>query len=280
MPAHGLVLEVSPDVRAGEVQVSADYLARAAGDKDSAQTGTDSRTTSTGKGTTTQTNKGARAPAAAPVPLTAEQKTHITVVGAVCGAVSAVGSPTPLPCQPSTPGATGVPAGQKPPARPQVTVAQVRQSAVDQITMVAPEIGASPCLADPASCKGTVGVPVWLWVGDGNGALPSESATATAGPYSITATAKVSKVKWSLGDGQSTVCSGTGTKYVSDVHGWSSPHCGFERGWKEAGMYTLTASYVWDISWSGDQAGSATQTMSSTQQVTVGELQAVAKSTN
>lgn len=185
-------------------------------------------------------------------------------------------SPT---CTADLPGILPDPTDPAAPPPPAVTVAQVRESAISRITMGAPKIGASPCLADPASCQGTVGVPVWLWVGDGNGQLPSDSATATAGPYSITATAKVSTVKWSLGDGQTTVCSVTGTKYSEAAHGWSAPECGFERGWKKAGTYTLTATYVWDISWSGDQTGSATQTMSSTQQVTVGELQAVVTST-
>lgn len=83
-------------------------------------------------------------------------------------------------------------------------------------------------------------------------------------------------MKWSLGDGQTTVCEGTGTPYDKDVHGWSAPDCGFEAGWKAAGTYTLTESYVWEISWSGDERGSATQTLSSTEQVTVGELQSVA----
>lgn len=138
-------------------------------------------------------------------------------------------------CTAALPGIAPEPGAAGPPAASPVTLAMVRESAMDQITMGAPEIGASPCLADPASCKGTVGVPVWLWADDAGASLPSESATATAGPYSITATAKVSKVKWSLGDGQSTVCQGAGTKYVRDVHGWSSPHCGFENGWKEAG---------------------------------------------
>lgn len=182
-------------------------------------------------------------------------------------------------CMAALPGIAPEPGAAGPPPASPVTLAMVRESAMDQISMGAPKIGASPCLGDPNSCRGTVGVPVWLWADDAAAALPSESATATAGPYSITATAKVSKVKWSLGDGQSTVCSGTGTKYSADVHGWSSPHCGFENGWKQAGTYTLTASYVWDISWSGDQAGSATQTLSSTRQVTVGELQSVATST-
>ncbi|WP_415830733.1 hypothetical protein [Janibacter anophelis] len=42
----------------------------------------------------------------------------------------------------------------------------------------------------------------------------------------------------------------------------------------------MTASYVWEIAWSGDQTGTATQTMSSTRQVSVGELQSVVTSTS
>lgn len=162
------------------------------------------------------------------------------------------------------------------PGTPPLTVDQVREVAIARINMGAPEVGASPCVSAADACRGTVGVPVWLWVGDGNGSLPSESATASAGPHTINATAKVSKVKWSLGDGQTTVCAGTGTAYDASRDGWSSPACGFETGWRKSGTYTLTATYVWDISWTGDDAGSTRQSLSSSEQVTVGELQAVA----
>lgn len=175
---------------------------------------------------------------------------------------------TSVPAVPATPGQPG---------QPGVTVDQVRQRAVDQITLSSPDLKASPCLADANACTGTVGVPVWLWVGED--ALPSGSASATAGPFTINAAAKVSKVKWSLGDGQTTTCKGTGTAYDAATHGWSTPDCGFERGWKQSGTYTLSATYVWDISWSGDQTGSATQELTSTREVTVGELQSVASST-
>lgn len=162
------------------------------------------------------------------------------------------------------------------PGTPPMTLTQVREVAIARINMGAPEIGASPCLATPGACRGTVGVPVWLWVGDGTGALPSESATVSAGPFTITAAAKVSKVKWSLGDGQSTTCDGVGTKYDPQRDGWSAPPCGFKAGWKQSGTQTLTATYVWEITWSGSDTGSATQSLSSTEQVTVGELQSVA----
>ncbi|QNF93330.1 hypothetical protein [Janibacter sp. YB324] len=233
-----------------------------------------SRTTTQPKGAAeVVSTSSSRATSPPPPPLTDEQRAHIAArVGSCVGAKVASGAAV-SDCFGSAPAADVVPAAQV--ARPRVTAASVRQEAVDQITLTKPDLQASPCLADAGSCRGTVGVPVWLWVGDGDGGLPSESASATAGRFSIQATAKVSKVKWSLGDGQSTVCSGAGTKYDEDAHGWSAPECGFENGWKKPGTYTLTATYVWDISWSGDQTGSATQSMSSTRQVTVGELQSV-----
>lgn len=166
--------------------------------------------------------------------------------------------------------------GQPPAGVPPLVVEDVQEFAIAQLSTTAPEIGASPCQSTANACRGTVGVPVWLWVGDGTGSLPSDSVSVTAGPFTIDATAKVSKVKWSLGDGQTTFCSGTGTAFDAAKHGWSNPDCGFDNGWKQPGTYTLTASYVWEISWSGDQTGTATETVSSTEQVTVGELQSVA----
>ena len=158
-----------------------------------------------------------------------------------------------------------------------VTREEVFEKAVDKIQLTPPTIGASPCLAAPNGCMGTVGVPVWLWVEDG-GELPSESAQASAGPFSVRAEATVSRVEWSLGDGQSTICTNAGTVFDPNVHGWSVPDCGFETGWEKAGTYTLTATYLWDISWSGDVNGSTTRELSSSQDVTVREIQAVVDS--
>ena len=181
-------------------------------------------------------------------------------------------NPRPRPTQGHRPPGAGT-SGR--PAAPRSPI-EVRQEAMDQIKLTRPKIGASPCLAAGAGCRGTVGVPVWLWVGDGDGELPTDSASAEAGTFDISATAKVTKVKWSLGDGQSTLCAGTESKYDVDRDGWSTPECGFEHGWKKPGTYTLTATYVWQVAWTGDETGSMTQDMSSTQQVTVGELQSVA----
>lgn len=162
---------------------------------------------------------------------------------------------------------------QRPP-RVRVSRDEVRKKAVDKITPTAPELGASPCLASSNGCTGTVGVPVWLWAENG-GELPSDTASATAGPYTVRATGKVKQVKWSLGDGQETVCTGAGTVFNPDTHGWSAPDCGFETGWKKAGNYTLTATYVWEVSWSGDVNGSTTRELSASEDITVREIQSV-----
>ena len=202
-----------------------------------------------------------------PVTLTPEQKAAQRASGVACAGVTVVAGEVPAACRPAEGGG---------PAAPRVSVEDVREEATDQISLSAPDLKASPCLAG-GGCKGTVGVPVWLWVGDGS-SLPSDSASASAGPYTVNVNAQVRQVEWSLGDGQTTICSGSGTPYDKATHGWSAPECGFEKGWQKAGTYTLTASYVWDVDWSGSVTGSDSQTMSSTQQVTVREIQTTVSS--
>ena len=215
------------------------------------------------------TSAGKSGPGASvrPVILTEEQKAAAKGAGAACTGVTAVAGEVPAACRPVEGGG---------PAAPRVNVEDVREEATDQIRLSAPDLKASPCLAG-GGCKGTVGVPVWLWVGDGS-SLPSDSASASAGPYTVNVNAQVRQVEWSLGDGQTTICSGSGTPYDKATHGWSAPECGFEKGWQKAGTYTLTASYVWDVDWSGSVTGSDSQTMSSTQQVTVREIQTTVSS--
>lgn len=235
-----------------------------------------------GGSTTTETTGGASSPSgsasggggssagsnARPVVLTAEQKAQALGVGAACSGVTATTGNVPAQCRPAPPTPSGG-GGGRPSTR--VTVTQVQEKAADQIKLTKPDLKASPCLSG-GGCTGTVGVPVWLWVGGGS-TLPTDSASASAGPYTVNVNAKVREVKWSLGDGQSTICQGSGTAYDKDVHGWSAPDCGFESGWTKAGTYTLTASYVWDVNWSGSVSGTDSQTLSSTQEVTVREVQ-------
>lgn len=204
------------------------------------------------------------------VTLTPEQ---IKAGGAVCAGLGGIGMVDA--CKgPTAP--AGAPAPARP-AAPRVTREQVGQRAVDQLKLTAPSVGSAPCTEQ--GCQGTVGVPVWLWVEDGDGqALPQDSASASAGPYSVTATAKVSEVRWDLGDGQSITCTTPGTEFTKGMPWGSSPDCGFPHGWQKRGTYTLTATYVWDVSWSGSITGSDTQEISTTETVTVGEYQGIVTS--
>lgn len=174
-----------------------------------------------------------------------------------CG-VTAVGNTTP-----GTPGA---------PAAPAVTAAQVAQMAISQLTIRRPKIGSAPCTT--AGCKGTVGVPVWVWTEQ----WQPLTASATAGPFTVTATARVANVQWTLGDGTAFTCTTPGTAYKVD-YGFSKPDCGYAGGYKRAGTYQIGATYQWAITWSGAAAGSTTmQTRSSTPAFPVSEYQAVVTS--
>lgn len=196
---------------------------------------------------------------------------QIKAGGVVCAGLAGAGVEDA--CKGPTAPTASAPASNRPSA-PRVTREQVGQRAVDQLKLTAPSVGSAPCT--DAGCQGTVGVPVWLWVEEGDGeALPGDSASASAGPFNVTATAKVSKVKWDLGDGQSTTCTTAGSEFTKGMAWGPSPDCGFPNGWQKRGTYTLTATYVWDVSWSGSINGSDTQEVSTTETVTVGEYQGI-----
>ncbi|MFD7780508.1 ATP/GTP-binding protein, partial [Streptomyces sp. NPDC059753] len=81
--------------------------------------------------------------------------------------------------------------------------------AVKKMTLLGPDIGIAP---KPGG-KGVVGMPVWMWANDAPNAWGPVVASASAGAVTVTATAKVSKVAWSMGDGSKVVCNGRGTAY-------------------------------------------------------------------
>ncbi|MET8210338.1 ATP/GTP-binding protein [Streptomyces sp. NPDC005373] len=136
-------------------------------------------------------------------------------------------------------------AGAAPPA---VDPAQLAQQAVDKMALGGPRI-ASP----RAAGKYTVGVPMWMWVNPSATTFGPNSASASAGGITVTATAKVSSIKWSMGDGESVTCNGPGTKY-RDSYGMSaSPTCGYryKASSKDRadGQWHGTATSTWSIHW-------------------------------
>ena len=120
---------------------------------------------------------------------------------------------------------------------------------------------------------GLVGIPNWMWV-----AQPTANTwgpitrSASAAGWTVTATAKVSKVTWDMGDGAPIVCNGPGTPYEDSYGRTASPSCGHT--YTRQGQYTVRATSHWIITWSGiGESGTITMDLSQTAPVTIGEAQ-------
>ncbi|MGG5258643.1 hypothetical protein [Phycicoccus avicenniae] len=120
---------------------------------------------------------------------------------------------------------------------------------------------------------GLVGMPVWMW----NASSAAETwgpvtKTASAGGYSVTATASVDKVVWSMGDGHVVLCRNPGTVYRDSFGSSESPTCGYR--YDRQGRYTVRATSYWRVDWAGlGQSGSIPLQFSDTAVITVGEVQ-------
>ncbi|MEU5524684.1 ATP/GTP-binding protein [Streptomyces sp. NPDC047860] len=166
-----------------------------------------------------------------------------------------------------------VPEGQPP--VPQVDPQELAQRAVDSMTLLGPDI-ASP----RAAGKYTVGVPMWMWVNQSATTYGPNTASASAGGITVTATAKVSKIVWQMGDGASVTCNGPGTPYQASEGMAQSPTCGHVYSKTSAGAkngkFPVTATSTWTIDWQGGgQAGQLTEIRQTNVQVAIGELQVV-----
>ncbi|MEU8951610.1 ATP/GTP-binding protein [Streptomyces sp. NPDC048489] len=170
-------------------------------------------------------------------------------------------------------GFVAVPQGQNP--QPQANPRELAQRAVDSMTLLGPDI-ASP----RAAGRYTVGVPVWMWVNRSATTYGPNTASATAGGVSVTATAKVSKIVWQMGDGTSVTCHGPGTPYRASVGMAQSPTCGHLYSTTSAGAvhgrFRVRATSTWTIGWQGGgAAGQLTEVRQTNVQVAVGEVQVV-----
>lgn len=184
-----------------------------------------------------------------------------------------LGSP-PAPTTPAAPAAaTKTPPvkGKKKPPPP--TPAQVAAFAVATLHLPKPHIGSAPCTGQ--DCMGAVGVPVWLWTQP----WPTPTATATIRGVSITATAHITKVTWSMGDGQSVTCDSRGTPFDTAYGFTDSPDCGYRYQHTSADQpdmrYPVTATATWRVTWDGDETGTTTTTTLATTRLAIGEYQTV-----
>lgn len=184
------------------------------------------------------------------------------------------GTGAPCPASPTDPVAVAFCAGQNQPAPPPPSPYQVAQMASARIRLDNPRIGSAPCTT--AGCMGAVGVPVWMWV---DGGLPTRTATASVQGVSVTVTARMDRVDWSMGDGHTVTCYTAGTPYTTAL-GWrESPDCGYiyQQTSREqpGGTYPLRASAHWTIVFTGDYRATMNRTTTSVVQVKIGEYQTV-----
>ena len=153
----------------------------------------------------------------------------------------------------------------------QVDPVAVAQQAAQQLGFGSPTIEMAP----PDGAPQLVGVVSWLWIDPGQ--WRTLTASAAAGPVTVTATAVPSKVVWDMGDGDSVTCDGPGTPYsASDPN--ATTDCSYT--WPDPGSFAITATVYWTVTWTatgapgggnlGVQAGPPAQVP-----VTVTESQAI-----
>jgi hypothetical protein len=134
------------------------------------------------------------------------------------------------------------------------TPRQVAQLAVDRMRLSAINIGIAP---EPGpNSIGLVGMPVWMWAkAPDDHTYGPITESASAGGITITATAKVLRVTWDMGDGTEVVCDTAGSPYQPSYGRKDSPDCGHTYELSSVretdDAYTVTATSSWVITWSG-----------------------------
>lgn len=156
--------------------------------------------------------------------------------------------------------------------------AELARQARDKMTLRGADIGSSPGPGKP----GLVGMPVWLWNNKSDTTWGPNSATAAVPGLSVTATARVTKITYEMGDGGSVTCTTAGTPYKKSYGGKSSPDCGYRytkvSTGKPGGKFTVTATSSWKITWQASTGEGGTlpdEVRTSTTTARVGELQVV-----
>ncbi|MEU2587309.1 ATP/GTP-binding protein [Streptomyces avermitilis] len=175
---------------------------------------------------------------------------------------------------PGNPVAGGIAYSATDPAAAAVDPAQLAQEAVKQMTLLGPEIGITP---KPGG-KGVVGMPVYLWDTKSAETYGPQSRSASAGAVTVTATAHVTKIVWSMGDGNTVTCTTAGTPYTAAYGKQPSRDCGHRydqpSSTQSSGEYHVTATSTWKIDWQGGgQTGQLTEVRNSAVDITVAEVQ-------
>lgn len=150
------------------------------------------------------------------------------------------------------------------------------RQAVDKMLLAGPDITINP---KPGG-KGLVGMPVWMSVGQSPTTYGPNTASASAGAVTVTATAQVSSIRWDMGDGTSVTCNGPGTPYQKSFGLKASPDCGHvykqPSSTQAGGKFKVSATATWAVNWQGGgQTGQLPQVRTSAVELTIVESQAV-----
>ena len=143
----------------------------------------------------------------------------------------------------------------------------------------AADIGIVP--EDEPGRIGAVGAPVYMWTTPGPTTFGPQRLTGSAGGVTITATAKVDRIVWSMGDGTSVTCRTPGTVYEDRFGFRDSPDCGHRYTRTSAGKpgnaYPISVTSFWVVDWTGPagSSGRITLDLVSSTSIVVGELQAL-----
>ena len=158
------------------------------------------------------------------------------------------------------------------------TPREVATIAIEQMNLSAINIGIAP-KPGPNSI-GLVGMPVWMWAATPNShTVGPINASASAGGLTVTATARLHRVTWDMGDGTKVRCAGPGTPYTASYGDQKSPTCGHVYNKSSAGSpddrYAVTATSDWVITWAGaGQSGTIRLNgLSRAVEISIGEAQ-------
>lgn len=162
-------------------------------------------------------------------------------------------------------------------AEPGPAPRELAEQAVAEMDLRAGQIGTNP--AADADRPAIVGLPTWLWIAD-----PSESTvgpitrTASAGAVTVTATARLDRVVWAMGDGHSVTCDGPGQAWQPGLDPRAEPPCGYAYRRSSASRpdqrYTITATSFWVVTWEGGgESGTITLDLANDTTARVAEVQ-------
>ena len=163
-----------------------------------------------------------------------------------------------------------------PGALPAMTPEEAARIVVERMDLRAADIGIVP--EDTPGRIGLVGLPVWMWTTPGPSTFGPQTLTGTAGGITITATARVERIVWSMGDGTSVTCTTPGTPYQESYGDRMSPDCGHRYSRTSVGKpdnaYPITATSYWVVNWTGGgSSGRIVLDLTAQTQIQVGELQ-------